>query len=226
VLEIKDDGTSKIIARGQNFYGLVAGGADEVFVSDCGASTIVKVVPSTGNTTNVMTSTDGINCAIALARTTGGDLLYLNMALTSPFNPIIGKRAAAGTVTASFVTGLPEGTMGMALAGDTIITGGQGVGIYKASATTGGAATVLVPLSLVYAGAFPAASSTGIAYLEDFILGDIYAVDTTTGALDRLGSLTLTGGALPVILPSLGVMDDGTVYGWDVQQVTVVVVAP
>ncbi|MHB8878330.1 MAG: hypothetical protein ACYC8T_31930, partial [Myxococcaceae bacterium] len=231
LLEVGDDGTSRILRRGGLLSGLASNGT-QLLVSDCLDARIVSLDVTTGTATDVLTSTDGLTCPAGLAVGAGGELLYANSVLGGPGTARVGRKA--GTVhNGNFITNLPGDTLFLALAGGKVLTMGLGPGgssgLYAADATSGGtAAQVIGPAVLTQAGAL-GVSPSGTPFIVRFG-GGIYSVDLTGNRLLPFGS-TLTqaitggGGQGPQAF-SFAFRPDGTLWVPDFGQQAVVAVAP
>ncbi|MBI3181382.1 MAG: IPT/TIG domain-containing protein [Myxococcales bacterium] len=232
ILELAQDGSSRVLAVGDLPIGLAQTPSSRLAVSDCLGRKIYVLDPSNGTSSDLLTSADGLTCPAGLAYNTAGDLFYVNTVLGGPGVTTIGKRTSAGVNTLSFSTGLPPGTLHLARSGGKLLTLGLGPGgnfpIFSADEQTAGTATELVPGTAVSSGSALASSPTGEVYLLRFG-GEILKLDPQSGTLSRFGtSLTQPiGGQGPQSMSfSIGFKPDGTLLTQDFGQGELIAVAP
>ncbi len=236
LVEVGDDGISRVIYRGGFLAGLAPSGST-LMVSDCTDSRIVSVDVASGVATPVLTSADGLNCPLGLALGGGGDLYYVNTTLAS--GPAkVGRKPAVGSNDASFITGLPNDTVALALAltpTQQVLTmgfgGGGSSGLFSCAAASGGTATqVFGPAPFVQVQAL-GVSPSGTPFVLRWGNG-VYSLDLANGRMVPFGATLVqslaggNGGGPSSQALSFGFLTDGTLWIPDFGQQSVVLVSP
>lgn len=238
ILQVNPDGTSQILARGRFPTGMVASGAGELTVSDCFEQRIYTLDLESGDRADRLTAADGLTCPAALYENGAGDLFYTNADIPGPSPSTIGRLTSGGANQVDYVTGLPPGTITMAVSGTTAfatwIGGGMenGTDVYTADLSSGGVADLLVPAARAGSVSALGVSPSGALLGYRFGLGDLVEIDPADGAVSMLGNTWLPGGIGPgeggamAATFSLGFLDDGTVVVPDGGQGAIIHVAP
>lgn len=234
LLEVTDDGTSRILRTGDFFSGLApaAPNGTQLLVSQCDYSHgIVSVDVASGIDTQVLASTDAA-CPTGLAVGADGAIFYVNSVMGN--GPARVGRKLGNTHTPEFITNLPGGTLYLALAGGKALTMDLGpggpTGLFGTDATNGSAdpALLLGPATLSQASAL-SVSPAGIPFILR-MGGEVFSVDLGQNRLQPFGS-TLTqpiagGGGPNALAMSFAFRPDGTLWVPDFGQLAVVEVAP
>lgn len=238
ILQVNPDGTSQLLAQGRFPTGMLASGAGKLTVSDCFEQRIYTLDLETGARVDRLTAADGLTCPAALFENAAGDLFYTNADIQAPTPSSIGRLTSDGDNQVDYVTGLPPGTVTMAVKGTTAFAtwlgGGMenGTDIYTADLSSGGVASVLVPAARAGTVSALGVSPDGALLGYRFGLGDLIKIDPTSGAVEPLANTWLPGAVLPgqegavAATFSLAFMDDGTVVVPDGGQGAIIHVAP
>jgi len=232
VIELSDDGVSRIVARGGDIRGLAVLGDGRLAFSDCSGRKISTLEPSTGAVSEMLGAGNGLSCPVGLATGAAGELFYVNVQETGAS---VGRRTAQGAHTPAFVTGLPKEAFQVARVGSRILVLSQGTSempsaLYAAEATTGGGASEWMPPVSMRSITGMGVAPSGTVYLARSN-GELLSLDAETRLLLPVGSSLVFPVALneptpPSKVLSLGFKSDHTLLMLDAQQYEVITVAP
>lgn len=237
IIEVRANGTSRVLRGGGLPIDLLATGADQLTISDCLTGEIYTLVPSTGVATTVLDDGDGIVCPAGMYAHASGDLFFLEAAL-GPGTATIGKVTSGGTLTQDVVTGLPGPTLFLDGIGDDLYAAGLGLsddnvgtGVWHGDAATAGAATRVASDASTGGTTAMTVGPDDRIFMHRFALGELIELDPSTGELAPIGTTLIDGlfsfgsGSGSVTF-SMGFGDDGTIVLMDMGQSTLAAVAP
>ncbi len=236
ILEVKADGSSRVVHTGQLLVDMVNDGSGQLTVSDCLEQRIFTLDVATGDTTDQLTDADGLTCPAGLFRASTGDLFYVNTDLGGVSTSTVGQLSGT-TNTLDFVTGLPKGIIFLRGVGTTLVMAGLGLvnnpsPIYRATATASGDATPLVSAGVTGGTAGLSVGPNGLVYTLRFAIGDLLEIEPTSGEVTPVGSTLIDGlanfgpGGSGSVGLSIGFLDDGTKVMLDSGQGVMAGVAP
>jgi hypothetical protein len=233
VVELSDNGVSRIVARGGDIRGLVSLGDGRLALSDCKGRKISALNPQTGERSDLLTAADGLSCPVGLASGAGGTLFYVDV---KEAGAVVGRRSAQGVHVPAFVTGLPKEAVQLAQAGNRLLvltleaTADPQASLYAADATAGGSASVWLPSTAMRSTTGMGVSPSGTVFFARSN-GELFTLDAENRLLSPFGS------ALVFPVPSndpqfaskvlsLGFKPDGTLLMLDAMQFEAISVAP
>lgn len=237
ILELSDDGVSRIVARGGDIRGLAALPDGRLAFSDCARRSISALEPLSGAVSELLGAADGLSCPMGLATDAGGALFYVDVTDTGAS---VGRWSAQGGHTSAFVTGLPREAFQLARRGDRLFVLTQGkweVGVpevpsvlYAADAMAGGRASVWMPPASMHLITGMGLAPSGTVYLAH-PRGELLALEPDARLLSPVGGtlvLPVDPGHLTTAsqVLSMGFKPDGTVLALDTRQYEVITVAP
>jgi DNA-binding beta-propeller fold protein YncE len=232
VVELTDEGVSRIVARGGDIRGMVALGDGRLALSDCVGRRISTLNPATGEVSELLGAGDGLSCPTGLALGAAGELLYIDV---QEAGATVGRRTSQGQHQPAFVTSLPREAFQLARVGGRLLVLSQGTAeapgaLYTADATVGGVASVWVPPLSLYA-----ITSMGLAPSGALVLsrstGELLTLAVEPRLLSPFGSALVFpapsgNGQNHSLVRSMGFKPDGTLVMMDGQQYEVVTVTP
>lgn len=232
VVELRDDGSSRVLAAGGLFAGLAeidTTGGKRLLVSDCSARKIDLLDPATGQRTTLVAAADGLTCPVGLWVRSSGEFLYVDSGVFSGAPARIG-RFKEDVTTGDFVEGLPANVLSVVEAGDRLLCGGVGPsggsGLYWAPASGGTAQPLLPPYALGGPSAM-VRSPEGRIYATQ-VDGWIYTLDPEGPVVTPFARPALapagSGGGVPVL--AIGLDDSGALLVTDFHAQQLVAVAP
>jgi hypothetical protein len=236
VLEVRPDGTSRVVYTSTFPAGVAVSGANELTVSDCFESRIFTLDVTTAATNDLLTSSDGLSCPAGLYLDSNADLYYVNTQIGGSSPSTIGQLTSGGSNNASFVTGLPPSSVHLVVAGNAFVVAMIGPGsntgadIYTAP-LSGGAASLLVPGLAAGGVGTMGVAPDGSVYLHRFGIGELSVLDPITGDMTPFGSTLLPGaglgdGGIGSASFTMSFLADGTILFPDTGQGTMLKVAP
>ncbi len=232
VIELSDDGVSRIVARGGDIRGLAVLGDGRLAFSDCSGRKISALEPTTGTVSELLGAGNGLSCPVGLATGAAGELFYVDVQETGAS---VGRRTAQGAHTPALVTGLPKEAFQVARVGSRILVLSQGTSevpsaLYAAEATAGGGASEWMPPVSMRSITGMGVAPSGTVYLARSN-GELLSLDPETRLLWPIGSslvfpVSFNEPTPPSKVLSLGFKSDGTLVMLDAQQYETITVAP
>jgi hypothetical protein len=230
LVELAEDGSTRVVVQGGLFTGVAPTSGGQLALSDCQASTIYALDPTSGDRSELLTQAQGLLCPGALLLNGQGELLYANADLdSSTFSSYVGRLGA--TNDRGYMTGLPPFLLQLALGPSKALAmpwrPGVPVPVYATDSTRGGPAEDLSLATAVGHAAALASSDDGIIYLLRSG-GGIARLETEQGELTPFGRLVVEelSFSSPSEAFSIGFREDGTLVALDHRQGLVAAVAP